>query len=72
MTDVSVGLSCYVYILVISTYLITVNQCLTIYFFSKSYVSLERSPLDERKKSMKPLKKKKYKKSKPLTHFFNK
>ena len=34
----------------ISTYLTTVNHCLTI-FFSKNYVSLERSPLDEAKKA---------------------
>ena len=34
----------------ISTYLTTANHCLTI-FFSKIYVSLERSPLDEAKKA---------------------
>ena len=46
MTDIVVWLSCYGYIFAISTYLITVNQCLKI-FFSKNYVSLERSPLDK-------------------------
>ena len=32
MTDVPVWLSCYVYIFAISTYLTTVNHCLTIFF----------------------------------------
>ena len=49
MTNVAVWLSCYVYNFAILSYLITVNQCLTI-FFSKNYVSLERSPYDEAKK----------------------
>ena len=35
MTDVIVWLSCYVYIFAIWTYLTTVNQCLTIFFFRK-------------------------------------
>ena len=35
-------------------------------------MSLERSPLDEAKKTMKPLKKYKCKKCQRLTHFFNK
>ena len=56
MRDVAVWLSCYVYLFAILTYLTTVNQCLTM-FFSKNYVSLERSPLDEVQKSIKPLKK---------------
>ena len=38
------------------SYLTTVNQSLTI-FFSKNYVSLERSPSEEVKKSIKTLKK---------------
>ena len=46
----------YTPIFAILTYLTTVNQCLT-RFFSKIYESLERSPLDEAKKSIKPLKK---------------
>ena len=41
---------CYVYIVAVLPYLTTVNQCLTIYFSSKSYMSLKRSPLDEAKK----------------------
>ena len=57
MTDVAVWLSCYVYIFAISAYLTVVNQCLTKIFFSKNYVSLEGSPLDEAKKNVKPLKK---------------
>ena len=57
MTNVAVWLSCYVYNFAILSYLVTVNQCLTI-FFSKNYVSLERSPYDEaKKKDIKPLKK---------------
>ena len=48
-----------------------VNQCLT-KFFCRNYVSLERSPLDEAKKSIKPLKKQKCKKCQRLIHFFNK
>ena len=35
MTDAAVWLSCYVYIIAISTYLTTVNQCLTISFFQE-------------------------------------
>ena len=57
MTHVAVWLSCYVYIFAISTYLTTVKQRLRRFFFSKNYVSLERSPLDEVKESTKPLKK---------------
>ena len=34
----AVWLNCYVYILAILTYLTTVNQRLTIFFFSKNYV----------------------------------
>ena len=56
MKDVPVWLSCYVYIFAISTNLTTVNQCLTIYC-SKSYLPLNRSPLDKTRKSIKPLKK---------------
>ena len=56
MTNVAVWLSCYVYIFAILSYLTTVNQCLTV-FFSKNYVSLEISPLDEAKKGIKLLKK---------------
>ena len=41
---------CYVYVFAILAYLTTVNQCLTIFFFSKNYVSLERSPLKHVKK----------------------
>ena len=47
---------CDVYIFAILSYTTTFNQCLTI-FFPKNYVSLERSSLDEAKKSIKPLKK---------------
>ena len=54
----AVWLNCYVYILAILTYLTTVNQRLTIFFFPKiTYVSWERFSLDEVKKSIKPLKK---------------
>ena len=56
MTDAAVWLSYYVYIFAILTNLATVNQCLTT-FFPKNYVSLERSTLNEVKKSIKPLKK---------------
>ena len=56
MTDLVVWLSCYVFNFAISTELTTINQCLTI-FFSKNHVSLERSPLDEAKKNIKPLNK---------------
>ena len=56
MTDAAVWWSCYAYIFAILTYLTTVDQRLII-FFSKSYVSLERSSVDEVKKSIKPLKK---------------
>ena len=71
MTDIVVCLSCYVYIFAILTYLTTVNQCLTM-VFSIEYVSLERSPLDEAKKSIKALNKWKCQKCQRLTHFFNK
>ena len=37
-------------LIVVSNYLTTVKQHKTIFFFSKNYVSLERSPLDEAKK----------------------
>ena len=47
------------------------NQCLTI-FFPKNYVLLERSSLDEAKKSIKLLKNWKCQKCQRLTHFFNK
>ena len=70
MTEVEVWLSCYAYIFAISSYLTTVNQCSTMYFFFKTYVSLERSPLDEVDKSIKPLKKWKCQKCQRLTHFF--
>ena len=54
----AVWLNCYVYILAILTYLTTVNQRLTIFFFPKiTYVSWERFSLDEVKESIKPLKK---------------
>ena len=53
MTDAAVWLSCYVYIFAILTYLTMVNQCLTI-FYSKNYVSLQRSSLDELETSIKP------------------
>ena len=54
----AVWLNCYVYILAILTYLTTVNQRLTIFFFPKiTYLSWERFSLDEVKKSIKPLKK---------------
>ena len=43
ITNVALLLSSYVYIFAILSYLSTVNQWLTI-FFSKNYVSLERSP----------------------------
>ena len=56
MTNVAAWLGCYVCIFAILSYLTTVKQYLTI-FFSKNYVSLERSPLDEAKKSIEPLKK---------------
>ena len=46
-----------------------VNQCLTI-FFSKSYVSLGTSQLDEAKKTIKAWKKYKCKKCQWLTHLF--
>ena len=65
------GICCYVYIFAILTYVTTVNQCLTI-FFSKSYVSLERSTSDEVKKSIKPLKKWECQKCQRLIHFFSK
>ena len=71
MTEVGAWLSGYVYIFAISTYLTTVNQCSTI-FFSKNYVSLERSPLDEANKSIKPLRNRKCQKCQRLTHFFSK
>ena len=45
-----------------------VNHCLTIFCFRR-YVSLQRLPLDEMKKSIKPLGKKKWKKCQRLTHF---
>ena len=35
MTDIVVWLSCYVYFFAILTYLTTVNQCLTMFFFHK-------------------------------------
>ena len=57
MTDAVVWLSCYVYIFAIWAYLSTVNYRLTIFFFSKNYVSLVKFPLDEAKKIIKPLKK---------------
>ena len=56
MTDLAVWLSCCAYIFAILTYLTMVKQCLTIYFFP-TIVSLERSPLDEVKNSIKQLKK---------------
>ena len=43
MTEDVVCLSCYVYIFAIGTYLTTAKWL----FFSKNYVSLERSPFDE-------------------------
>ena len=57
MTDAEVWLSYYVCIFAVSAYLTKVNQCLTIFFFSKNYVSLKRSPLDQMEKGIKPLKK---------------
>ena len=53
MKNVAVWLSCYIYIFAIVSYLTTVNQCLTIFFFSKNYVQLERSSLYEAKESIK-------------------
>ena len=50
MTDGAVWLSCYLYIFAISTNLTTVNQRLT-NVFTKNYVLLERSSLDEAKKA---------------------
>ena len=41
-------------------------------FFSKNYVSLERSPLDEAIKRINQLKKSKCQKCQRLTYFFNK
>ena len=35
MTDFAIWVSCYVYIFAFSTYVTTVNQCLTIFFFPK-------------------------------------
>ena len=43
-------------LIVVSNYLTTVKQGLTI-FFSKNYVLLQRSALDEAKTSIKPFKK---------------
>ena len=40
----------YIYIFAILSCLTTINQCLTT-FFSRKYVSVERSPLDEAKKA---------------------
>ena len=71
MTNISVWLSCSVYILAILLYLTTFNHCLTIFFF-KYYVSLERLPLDEVKKSIKQLRKQICKKFQRRTHFLNK
>ena len=48
VTNVAVWIGCDVYVFAILSYRTTVNQCLTI-LFSKNYVSLERSPLDEAK-----------------------
>ena len=48
-----VWFSFYVYIFAIPTYL-TTSTCLPIFFFFKNYMSLERSPLDEPKKNIKP------------------
>ena len=56
ITNVAVSFSCYVYIFAILSYSNMLNQCLTI-FFSRNCVSLERYPLDEAKRSNKPLKK---------------
>ena len=55
VTDVAVWLSCYVYIFPTTTYLTIVNPLKIV--FSTNYVSLERSPLDEAIKSIRPLKK---------------
>ena len=71
MRNVGVQLSFYVYIFATFGYLTTVNQYLTT-FFSKNYVSLKSSPLDEAKKSIKPFTKQKCKKCERLTHFFKK
>ena len=46
-------------LIAVSNYLTTVKQCLTI-FFSRNYVLLGRSPLDEAKRSKELLKKQKY------------
>ena len=43
MTHFGVRLSCYVYVFAISTYLTTVNQCLTTNFFQKLYVTAKIS-----------------------------
>ena len=43
-------------LIIVPNYLTTVKQYLEIFFF-KNYVLLERSPLDEAKTSIKPLKK---------------
>ena len=67
MANVTLWLSCYVYIFTFSIWLATVKQVLAMF-----YVSLERSPLDEPKKSNKPLRKKKCKKWERLTYFFKK
>ena len=55
MTNDTLCLSCYVHIFAILSYLTTVNQDLTI-FFSKNYMSLKGSPLDEAEKRIKPCK----------------
>ena len=56
-------ISAYLYYMIIlsfqSNYLTTVKQCLTI-FFSKDYVLLGRSPIDEAKTSKELLKKQKH------------
>ena len=49
MTNVAVWLSCCVYILAVLSYLTTLSQCLTIFFF-ENYVPLKRSPLAQAQK----------------------
>ena len=49
-------------VIVVSNYLTTVQQCLTMYLlknYAKNYVLLERSSLDKAKVSIKPLKQQK-------------
>ena len=57
-------------LIIVGNYLTKVKQCLTM-FFSKNYVLLGRSPLDEAETSKELLKKQKYEKFQRLTHLSN-